>query len=722
MSKLLTFNPVYKPFTLPWCFEAWKQHEQMHWLPEEVPLSEDVRDWQKSVTESERNLLTQIFRFFTQQDILVGGAYVDHYLKVFQPTEVRMMLQGFAAREAIHVAAYAHLLDTIGIPEVEYSAFMEYAQMKDKFEYAQQFNVSTPKDIAKSLAVFSAFMEGLQLFASFAMLMNFPRFNKMKGMGQIVAWSIRDESCFDVTTEILTDSGWKFFKDLTKEDQVAQYDNGKISFVLPSHYTEKEVDEDLVGFHNQQSSINQLITKDHRVPFWDEHHNEQRELTAEEFNPHSRKRFITSGLKVDGIKGNLLPIERLLIALQADGSIPKGEYRNGNQCGYRRVTFNLTKQRKKDRLVAICREGKFNFTQSENKNGSTNFYVNIPVEYLATKLFTDWVNYKDINVIWAKEFIEEIVEWDGHKIESSNNRYYYSSVNEDNVIVVQTIAALAGYHTNKKVQKDFRKDTYQDVHRLYITKDKDSVRTGATVKEYIPYKGKVYCVTVPSGFIMVKRNDCIVISGNCHVENMIKLFRAFIQEHPEIWTDEFKKELYDICRQMVDHEDKFIDLAFELGGVEGMDAKDIKEYIRFIADRRLLQLGLKANYGIEKNPLIWLDEMLSAPEYVNFFEQRSTEYSRSAMTGSWDEAYAHPISSQRFEVFGQDGCPWCLKAVELLDKYGLDYTYVSLEQHPKEALYNLTGMKTVPIIYKKQIGSEKVLLGGYTDLEKYLTK
>src|SRR3546814_142453 len=105
-----------------------------------------------------------------------------------------MMLASFANMETVHIAAYSHLLDTIGMPEAEYSAFLEYKEMKDKYDYMQQWGVGTTADIAKTLAVFGGFTEGLQLFASFAMLLNFPRFNKMKGMGQLITWSVRDES------------------------------------------------------------------------------------------------------------------------------------------------------------------------------------------------------------------------------------------------------------------------------------------------------------------------------------------------------------------------------------------------------------------------------------------------------------------------------------------------------------------------------------------------
>ena len=105
-----------------------------------------------------------------------------------------MMLSAFSNIETIHIAAYALLLETIGMPDSEFSAFLEYEAMADKHNYMQEFGVDTHEDIARTLAMFGAFTEGLQLFASFAMLMNFPRFNKMKGMGQIVSWSVRDES------------------------------------------------------------------------------------------------------------------------------------------------------------------------------------------------------------------------------------------------------------------------------------------------------------------------------------------------------------------------------------------------------------------------------------------------------------------------------------------------------------------------------------------------
>jgi hypothetical protein len=104
------------------------------------------------------------------------------------------MLTAFAAMETVHVWAYSHLNDTLGLPDVEYKAFREYEAMKNKYEYLQNLKIDTEEDIAYNLACFGGFMEGVSLFASFAILMNFPRRGLLKNVGQIITWSIRDES------------------------------------------------------------------------------------------------------------------------------------------------------------------------------------------------------------------------------------------------------------------------------------------------------------------------------------------------------------------------------------------------------------------------------------------------------------------------------------------------------------------------------------------------
>ncbi len=194
LPGILTPSVGYKPHRYPEFFDKWQLQQRIHWLPEEVPLAEDVKDWAVKLNDSERNLLTHIFRFFTQSDIEVQDNYMTRLGQLSWPTEVKMMLAAFANMETVHIAAYSNLIETVGMPEKTYSQFMEYEQLKAKHDTYANFSVDSVENIAKTLAMFGGFAEGVQLFASFAVLMNFPRFNKMKGMGQIVSWSVRDES------------------------------------------------------------------------------------------------------------------------------------------------------------------------------------------------------------------------------------------------------------------------------------------------------------------------------------------------------------------------------------------------------------------------------------------------------------------------------------------------------------------------------------------------
>jgi ribonucleoside-diphosphate reductase beta chain len=284
-------------------------------------MIEDVNDWKKRLTDGEKHFLTNIFRFFTQGDIDVAGGYVKNYLPYFPQPEIRMMLMGFAAREALHVAAYSHLIETLGMPESTYQEFLEYDSMRAKHDYFTDLSNSngTPESVATNIAAFSAFTEGMQLFSSFIMLLNFPRHGKMKGMGQIVTWSIVDE------------------------------------------------------------------------------------------------------------------------------------------------------------------------TQ--------------------------------------------------------------------------------------------------------------------------------------------------------HAESMIKLFRAYVEENRDIWNDELKSSIYTIAEKMVELEDKFIELSFSMGEMEDLTQEDVKKYIRYICDRRLISLGMKGIFKVKKNPLPWVEEMINAPTHTNFFENRATDYAKGALSGSWENVW-----------------------------------------------------------------------------------
>ena len=316
---LLEEREYYKPFVYPWAFEFYKRQQQMHWLPDEVPLQDDIKDYREKLSPDNRLLLDNIFKFFTQADVDVCCGYAKHYLPTFKQPEIRMMLVAYAAMEAVHQEAYSLLLETLGKSDNMYQEFFEIQAMSEKHEYLTDFNMKNPHEIAKTMAVYSGFTEGVQLFSSFAILLNYPRHNLMKGMGQIVTWSIRDESL--------------------------------------------------------------------------------------------------------------------------------------------------------------------------------------------------------------------------------------------------------------------------------------------------------------------------------HVEGLSKLFRTFIAENPEIWNDKLKYEIYCAAERVVELEDKFIDVCFDKADIPDLTAEEVKEYIRYIADRRLLGLGMKNIFHSNENPLPWIDMQVNAVEHTNFFENRATEYAKASTQGNWQDIF-----------------------------------------------------------------------------------
>ena len=150
--SLLKEREYYKPFQYPWAFENYKKQQQMHWLPDEVPLQDDIKDYREKLSDGERTLLDNIFKFFTQADVDVCGGYAHHYLPTFKQPEVRMMLVAYAAMEAVHQEAYSLLLETLGKSEDMYQEFMDINAMMEKHEYLQDFSMETPFDMAKTMA------------------------------------------------------------------------------------------------------------------------------------------------------------------------------------------------------------------------------------------------------------------------------------------------------------------------------------------------------------------------------------------------------------------------------------------------------------------------------------------------------------------------------------------------------------------------------------------
>jgi ribonucleoside-diphosphate reductase beta chain len=186
------YRPHYKPFEYQTAFEFYKQQHQAHWLADEVPLSSDLNDWKLKLTESEKNLIGNILKSFAQTETYVNDYWSTKVAVWFPKHEIKAMACAFADFESIHAEAYARLNEELGLDD--FSAFMEDEEAKAKIDRLVELPGDTLREQALSLAIFSAFTEGVNLFSSFAILMSFQLRNMMKGTGQVVEWSVRDES------------------------------------------------------------------------------------------------------------------------------------------------------------------------------------------------------------------------------------------------------------------------------------------------------------------------------------------------------------------------------------------------------------------------------------------------------------------------------------------------------------------------------------------------
>jgi len=184
----------YKPFEYQDAFEYYKQQHRVHWLADEIPLASDINDFKLKLTDSEKNLIGNILKSFAQTEVHVNDYWSSKVTQWFPKPEIVAMGSTFGAFEAIHAEAYARLNEELGLDN--FQAFLEDEIAKAKIDRLVEINSESLKDKALSLAIFSAFTEGVNLFSSFAILMSFQLRNLMKGTGQIVAWSVRDESLY----------------------------------------------------------------------------------------------------------------------------------------------------------------------------------------------------------------------------------------------------------------------------------------------------------------------------------------------------------------------------------------------------------------------------------------------------------------------------------------------------------------------------------------------
>lgn len=190
--SLLSPRPTYAPFEYPQAYKYWELQQQSHWLHFEISMASDINDWKMNLTETEKHVVGHILKGFTQSEVFIQEYWGQMVGKWFKKPEIQMMAASFSSMESIHAVAYAYLNQSLGLED--FDAFLHEPTAKAKIDRLISTKGKTKEEIAKSLAIFSAFNEGVNLFSSFAVLLNFSRFNKLKGVGQIIAFSIKDES------------------------------------------------------------------------------------------------------------------------------------------------------------------------------------------------------------------------------------------------------------------------------------------------------------------------------------------------------------------------------------------------------------------------------------------------------------------------------------------------------------------------------------------------
>lgn len=236
--SIVNRRQVYAPFEYPEAYEYWLKQQNAHWLHTEIAMSTDINDWKLNLTETEKSVIGNTLKGFIQSEIVIGDYWTRRVQKYFPKPEICMMASAFGNMESIHVKAYAYLNESLGLED--YDAFLYDDSAKAKIDNLITTPNKTREDVAKSLAVFSAFGEGVSLFSSFAILMSFSRRNLMKGMGQIIAFSIRDESlhsnggCWLFRTYIS-----EFPEVFTSEVKKTIYDAARITISLEDEFIDK---------------------------------------------------------------------------------------------------------------------------------------------------------------------------------------------------------------------------------------------------------------------------------------------------------------------------------------------------------------------------------------------------------------------------------------------------------------------------------------------------
>lgn len=235
---LLDKREYWKPFDYPEFYDIWIKAQASHWSPFEIQLSSDVTDWKQNLTEAEKNVIGNILKSFSILEVHVEDYWASKIGRYFKKPEIQAVAHTFAAQESIHTVGYSYLNDELGL--TDYKGFLRDPTAYNKINRLLSTKGKTKADIARSLAIFSAFTEGVSLFGSFVVLLSFSKRNLLKNTAQIIAWSVLDE-------QLHSDTGIKLFNILKQEypeiwtDELKRdlYDAARLTIKLEDDFLDK---------------------------------------------------------------------------------------------------------------------------------------------------------------------------------------------------------------------------------------------------------------------------------------------------------------------------------------------------------------------------------------------------------------------------------------------------------------------------------------------------
>ena len=604
---------------------------QSHWTHNEFSFTKDVQDFRTQITPEEQELVKKTILLISQVEVAVKS-YWSNIGKLIPKPEVADMGAVFGGVEVIHSRAYSHILEVLGLND-EFNTIMDNDVIKNRVtyltKYADKIYEDDKKNIAYSLCLFTLFTENVSLFSQFFILLGFNRFRGvLNDTANIVQYTSKEENCLIEGTEVLTPTGWTDLRDINIGDPIYQYEeNGDITKTNVLNKVVNDFEGNLLSF--SKTNYRTICTPDHNMIYY----NKSGELVrkkASDLKIHNQTYLPHGGTLNNNGTDILTPEEQLRIVIQADGSTKywttkSGERRlRGKNGGYTHQ-IHIKKQRKVDRLLGILSNLDIEYKIEDKGDLGLSFHIRYNNDFDYKEF--DWIDLDTVSSIWCKSFCKELSEWDGY---NTGTLIAYSSTNKRTIDMAQTIGILAGYKTGLGVRSDKR--GYKDTYKLSFQEKPLVIKSHSIKKEEVPYKGKVYCVEVPSHNIITRLGTDIFITGNCHAEGGLALLKTIKDEYPEVFDQEFIERIKHESKEAIESEISIINWILGDYETEWLSVDILSEYLQRRMDESLVKLGIEPIFVQNKlldDKVGWMEEEVYASALTDFFVKKPIDYAKA---------------------------------------------------------------------------------------------